>query len=70
MQKTYSIDFKCKNCKRLNWVTGIPVGTELNDFLEDDNTRCRVCGCLLFIQKKTKEEKKSTEVIEEDEKNK
>lgn len=66
MTETYSIDFKCKNCKHMNWLKGIPIGTELNDFLEDDNTRCRVCGCLLATPQKTKETKKSAEIIEDE----
>lgn len=66
MTEYYSVDFKCKNCKRMNWLNKIPQGTELNDFLEEDNTRCRACGCLLFVAKKPKETKKDAEVQEDD----
>jgi hypothetical protein len=50
----------------MNWLNKIPQGTELNDFLEDDNTRCRACGCLLFVAKKPKKTKKDAEVQDDE----
>lgn len=57
VQESYSIDIKCRNCKRQNWITKIPIGKEVNDYLEEESIRCRVCNCLLFNPKPPKEEK-------------
>lgn len=55
---TYQAEIKCKNCKRINWIPQIPIGTTIEEFCLNKAQECRVCGCDLFIEKKEKEEKK------------
>jgi len=53
----YQAEIKCKNCKRTNWITGIPTGKTIEEFCLDKGRVCRVCGCDLFKEKEEKDEK-------------
>lgn len=67
VEKTfYSVDIKCKNCKKMNWLNKVPGGVHVDEYLDDENIRCRVCNCLLFVPKPLKEIKKDPEELEDD----
>ncbi len=51
----YNIDLKCSNCGAVNWITGIPTGTLVQDYIE--NKKCRNCNCLIIKPKEEKKEK-------------
>lgn len=53
---TYQVEVKCWNCKRVNWISGIPQGVDVQSHLEKLEECCRSCGCPLI---KVKEEKKN-----------
>jgi len=61
--ETYQTEVKCKNCKRNNWITGIPKGKTVEEHCFSLAEECRVCGCDLFTEKEEKEtkEKKSND---------
>ena len=51
MSGHYVSSVKCKNCKVIN-PTKVERGTEVEDFLEEDNTKCWSCDCKLAKEKK------------------
>jgi hypothetical protein len=51
----YDTEITCWNCKKVNYIRGIPQGTSVKDHIESLNGECNRCGCLLI---KPKEEKK------------
>lgn len=50
----YYAETKCKNCKKVNYFNKIPNGKTINEYLDEEGTKCRVCGCLLFYEKESK----------------
>ena len=52
----YAVEVKCKNCKRINWINGIPQGKTVEDHCLDLGGICKICGCELFKEKEEKEE--------------
>lgn len=54
--ETYQAEIKCWNCKRTNWISGIPKGIPIEDHCQEDE--CRSCGVFLIKLKKEKEDKK------------
>jgi hypothetical protein len=53
----YQVEVKCWNCKRVNWVSGIPQGMSVESHIEKLGGMCKNCGCPLIKQKEEKEEK-------------
>jgi hypothetical protein len=51
----YVVDLKCANYKRINWNIQIPKKMTIEEFGENKNIKCRICGCDVI---KIKEKKK------------
>ena len=48
MEKQYSAQVKCKNCKTDQWLHQIPKGTTIKNYCLDEGLKCSSCDCLLF----------------------
>lgn len=58
MVETYSVDVKCRNCKRTNYVVGIKKGKAVEQHCLDDGINCNSCDCPLFVEEEEKPKKK------------
>jgi hypothetical protein len=54
MSDYYVSPVKCRNCKTINPIK-IQKGVEVEDFLDEDNTKCWCCDCRLAKDKKEEE---------------
>lgn len=64
MEEKYSVELKCQNCKRVNYIRGIGMGQEVQEFLLSKNIFCSSCGCHIVKIKDKKEEAPVVEVKE------
>ena len=55
-EKTYRVDLKCTNCKRMTWNVKIPMGTSIEEFGADQKQKCEHCKCYLIKVKENKDE--------------
>lgn len=50
-EETYNSEVKCKNCKKISYISKIPKGTKIEKFLEEEKVNCTNCECALYKEK-------------------